>query len=453
MMSLKEVHAKLAELAATPSRNEKKEILGEALDLNSPNYVDQLQNVIELALNPFLHFNISRIKYVRDPYKEGEWSPFPLYNFLLELAEADGASNNDRKKLSALASCDPETVAVVNFILKKDLRCGISTKTVNEFLDIPSYEVMKPYGDNPFPGKNFEKFLSLAEEQSNFILWSIKADGYRISYAIVQEDGSIEYLSTNGKPYNNFKVFDAELFSIACDLRDTYGINFPMKFDGECVSTDGDFQTMQKQARRKTNADTDVYRFLVWDVISDSLPLGYFDRYTMLFDTVKPITTGETYDFSDKIKQFKNNKIFVLKHSILPLEEATEDRIRAMALSAISLGNEGVILKTPYHMHEFERSNHWFRIKALYLKGSGIEVDLPVVGFEYGREGTRLEKLLGKFLCQYKDKIVKVSGKISDKQREEFVKDLPSVIEVYADSETNDGSLRLPIFQRVRVDK
>ena len=37
--------------------------------------------------------------------------------------------------------------------------------------------------------------------------------------------------------------------------------------------------------------------------------------------------------------------------------------------------------------------------------------------------------------------------------RKEYVKDLPSWIEVNADSETDDGSLRLPIFQRVRIDK
>jgi len=76
-----------------------------------------------------------------------------------------------------------------------------------------------------------------------------------------------------------------------------------------------------------------------------------------------------------------------------------------------------------------------------------------VIGFEYGTKGTRMENMLGSFICEYKGKRVNVSGKMSDDQRIAYVKDLPSTIEVHADSETNDGSLRLPIFQRAREDK
>jgi len=445
----------LSELAKISSRNEKLEKLGILLK-ETP----WLKNTVIYALHPHMHYNINKLPKATLDIKQTRrvdfQEPGAIFHFLMLMSNKRGATDSEKQFLANLCSYSDKTRDVVLKILKKDLRCGVNIKTAQNFIsedELPLYEVMKPKGDNPFPDRQWQKFLKLAKTLDN-IGYAIKVDGFRISYATVQRNGEVEYLSTNGKPYENFKVFDKELVRLAKTIHFGFGVDYPMVFDGECVSKDGDFQSMQKHARRIYNIDPEIYRFLVWDVICD---LPYIERYNML--GYLHTTSGEKYDFL-KLASKSSDKVFRLKHMdfwdyLVGVGKTTDpaDAARILTKGVIADGNEGIILKTKDHRHEMERSDHWFRIKALYLKGMGIEVDLPVIGFEYGRKGTRMEEMLGAFICEYKGKKVRVSGKMSDDQRKAYVEDLPSVIEVHADSETNDGSLRLPIFQRVREDK
>lgn len=454
--NLDRVHDSLTELSKISSRNAKTERLGILLG-----EVPWLEQTVIYALHPHMHYNINKLPKadidIMQTEREDFKKPGAIFHFLTLMAGKNGATDSEKQFLANLASVSDKTRDVVLKILKKDLRCGVNVKTAQEFISedkLPLYEVMKPFGDNPFPGKQWDKFLRLAKTTDN-ICWATKVDGFRVSYITIQENGEVEYLSTNGKPYPNFKVFDKEIRILAHNLDLKYGLQYPMMFDGECVTDDGDFQSIQKHARRIYNIDPSVYRLLIWDVLDDR---PYFTRYSML-DSLET-TSGEKYDFL-KLASKSLNRVFRLKHTNLwdylkdsngDIENLAES-VRQLTMKVISEGNEGIILKTINHEHEFNRSDHWFRIKALYLKGMGIEVDLPVIGFEFGRKGTRMEKMLGAFICEYKGNKVRVSGKMSDDQRKAYVDDLPSVIEVHADSETNDGSLRLPIFQRVREDK
>ena len=444
MNNLDEVYDALEDIASVSSRNLKLEKLGVHLK-----EVQWLEETIEYALNPFKHYKTSKVRMIELKEPEGViiiQNPYEVFFFLDVLSKKKGASNDDKDHLSMLASMSTKSVAVVNKIIKKDLRCGVHRSTAKNFMpDLPIYKVMKAVSDRSFPGKEWEEFVELCGAYAG-IVSAIKLDGYRVSYVTAQEDGTVEYLSTAGKPYHNFGVFDDEVMKLAWGIHNKHSIPFPMKFDGECVSKDGDFQTMQKHARRQSNIDPEIYRLILWEVVHPDI--AYLERYQML-DSLHT-TTGEIYDFL-RLVDSTPEKVFRLK-VFTDLYSCVQDVIDH-AWRVISDGNEGLMLKTPYHEHEYKRSKHWFKLKALYLKGLGIEVDLPVIGFEYGREGTRLEKMLGAFICEYKGHRVNVSGKMSDKQRLAYVEDLPSFIEVHADSETNDGSLRLPIFQRHREDK
>jgi len=445
LQNLDEVSDALLDIASVSSRNLKLEKLRVYLKK-----VEWLEETIEFTLNPYKHYKINKVKEVECNELHTALPVKRLFLFLEHLTKQKGATNQDRDHLNELSSITPKTVAVVNKIVKKDLRCGVQVKTAKKLIpDLPVYDVMKAVGDNPFPGKEWEKFVELCGAYAG-IVSSIKVDGFRVSYVIVHDDNTVEYLSTAGKPYPNFSVFDEEMIVLAKGIYDkyhqVYGIEYPMRFDGECVTEDGDFQSIQKHARRLSNVDPEVYRLLLWEVLCPDV--AYLDRYDML-DSLHT-TSGERYDFLNLVDN-TNDKVFRLE-LFTDLYSNAQDVIDH-AMRVISDGNEGLLLKTPYHEHEFKRSKHWFKLKALYLKGLGIEVDLPVIGFEYGKEGTRLEKMLGAFICEYKGHRVKASGKLSDEQRIEYVKNLPHIIEVHADSETNDGSLRLPIFQRARYDK
>lgn len=445
---MRDIAGRLNLLKETPSANMKVSMLRNCVE-----QIPYFDKVVRYALDPFKHFNIVKIQFMVDfETRDGNGDYDDIFEFLDYMNGKNGATAEDVAKMSQLASRTRETYSVVCAILAKDLKCGVAIKTANKVLEpkIPEYEVMKAVHDSPFPGSEWAKFCALCTE--GVCLRSIKADGYRISYAEVHEDLSVVYLSTAGKPYENFHMFDETLVAIAKDLNETYHWQYPIKFDGEAVPMDGDFQTMQKQGRRKSGIDPEIPRFLVWDVFNDDTSeWPYTDRLDTLEHYQLPRTSGRIEEQVEIFQNMPQYKVFLLAHDIIPVPSAAE--ATEMALDAISRGNEGLVFKTPNHQHELRRMRDWFKIKALYLKGTGIEIDLPVVGFNYGRKGTKYESMLGAFVCEYKGQHVNVSGKMTDGDRRRFVENLPPFIEVHADSETNDGSLRIPIYQRPRYDK
>ena len=108
-------------------------------------------------------------------------------------------------------------------------------------------------------------------------------------------------------------------------------------------------------------------------------------------------------------------------------------------------GNEGIVLKTLNGPYEFSRSNHWCKVKKFYT------LDLPVVGWEYGKKGNK--DVLGALHVELNGVRTKVGSGISKNQRREFMENLPSLVEVKYQEITKDGVLRFPVFVRVRDDK
>ncbi len=98
---------------------------------------------------------------------------------------------------------------------------------------------------------------------------------------------------------------------------------------------------------------------------------------------------------------------------------------------------------SPYELKE--KSKYWLKMKPTET------YDLLVVG-KFGGKG-RLKNNLGGLIVKYNDVEVKVGSGYSDEERELFMKNPPSIIEVKCKGETEDGSLREPIFVRVRDDK
>ena len=124
----------------------------------------------------------------------------------------------------------------------------------------------------------------------------------------------------------------------------------------------------------------------------------------------------------------------------LTLEEITE-----LLDLAIEQGEEGLILKTWQHHYEYKRANTWCKVKKFHTE------DLPVTGWEKGTG--KYKNTLGYLICDYNGVKVKVGSGFTDAERDEFMNELPSMIEVQYQEVTKDGSLRFPTFQRVRDDK
>ena len=103
--------------------------------------------------------------------------------------------------------------------------------------------------------------------------------------------------------------------------------------------------------------------------------------------------------------------------------------------------------------YNFDRSDALLKVKKMQ------DIDLPIVGFEEGRN--KHKNTLGAFLVKYKNNIVKVGSGISDEIRKEVwnnqdkYKGITIEIQYFEETSNAKGefSLRFPVFIDFRYDK
>lgn len=416
----------LEAIAATRSLTEKKKLIA----LHSNPF---FRTVVEYALNPYRMFKMSGSIPTQDnasnPNAGRLGLPDKILNRLNVFASQSGVSKHDKQEFSDLVrACGPEAVSVVNRILDKDLRCGASVQTFRAAL--PAYEDLLPV-HHPMKGiDDLGKFYKAAGDRKN-ICWSIKLDGTRCHAVVDMSSRSVLYLSSNGKEIPNFKCFDKELIRAAWSLQRIFCWDHII-FDGEVINVSGDFSRHMSQFRRLKDMDASGFRFRIFDVLPKFRPFhtAFMTRYgKLLLDSGLPLWRPGSYD----------SPCSVLEH--LPLEESP----RSLAKRMISHGFEGIMLKTYDGIYEDKRVNYWCKIKAVHTE------DLPVVGKV---EGTgKYAGTLGALIVRRGDVEVEVGSGFTDAERAEFWVESPKCIEVKYQEALASGSLRFPVFVRVRDDK
>jgi DNA ligase-1 len=318
--------------------------------------------------------------------------------------------------------------------LIKDLRCGISEKTLNKVLGktswkIPTFtcQLAQDSTDRPAKMKGIKRL-------------EVKLDGVRV-LAVVQ-GASVTLYSRNGKPFENFPHV-AEAIAANRKLIGAFGGRYVL--DGEIVGAS--FQQLMRQAQRKTDADTTDMVYHVFDIIPlDSFQEGHYNaQQSKRLD----ILTGSRarFDATDCLRLMDGIDV--------DLDTAEgHDIMNRYAQDAVANGFEGIMIKDLSAPYECKRSSFWMKWKPT------ITVDLNIVGFE---EGTgRNAGRLGAIICEGEDNerniLVNVGTGLSDSNRDEYWAArgqlLGRVIEVEADAVTQnqDGSysLRFPRFVRFR---
>jgi DNA ligase-1 len=319
-------------------------------------------------------------------------------------------------------------------ILIKDLRCGISDKSINNALKKASKtELMVPVFSCQLAhdGANHESKITGHKQIE------VKLDGVRV-ISIVYPNGRVDQFSRNGKELANFPHVRDELARVAKDLEE------PMVFDGEVMSSS--FQDLMKQVHRKDNVqaqDATLYLF-------DWITLKEFDAGR---SDVAQINRSNL--LNQFLKTYNFDSICQLGFECVNLDEPKgQKRFAEINAEAIKNGYEGIMIKDIDAPYECKRSTAWLKQKPF------IEVSLWVVDLE---EGTgRNAGRLGAFVCEGVDdgkKIkVNVGSGFSDSDRNVFWNDRNSVVgnivEVRADAVTQnqDGtySLRFPRFKTFR---
>jgi DNA ligase-1 len=383
------------------------------------------------ALSPYITFGVKKVPSHGGPDGQGlPWDAFKKLLDLLRTRELTGDAARDAIELALSASTKSQWNDWYRRILIKDLRCGVSEKTVNKVKKdaVPVFECMLAHD-----GANHEKKITGKK------LLEPKLDGVRVLTIVDCESRTVTQYSRNGKVLENFThITDSLLSNI--DL-----IERSMVLDGEIVSSS--FQELMKQVHRKDNVQAGDARLMLFDI----LPLSEFQAGRSVLGQRRR---------SNLLRSMKAVFDKVGHIDVIPQEEIDLDsyvgelQFKQYNQDAIERGFEGIMIKDPEAKYECKRSTSWLKQKPF------IEVSLEVVEVEEGT-GRNVGKL-GALVLEGvdDDKAIRVNcgSGFSDSDRDTFWTGrdslLGQVVEVRADAITQnqDGSysLRFPRFLRFR---
>ena len=411
-------------LANNSSRNFKID----QLNANSDNEV--LREVVRLALDPFTNFYIRKIpSYTQDKHTTSlENALNGLYDLSSRTVTGNAAIEYLRMLLSSLSVDDAK---VLERVIQKDLKCGVSISTANDVWHglVTEYPVMLC---SQFEQKLVDKVKFPALVQT-------KMDGMRFN-AIVR-DGKVEYRSRNGKEIQLLGNLDSDFITLAG--------NIDCVFDGELLvaSATGimDRQTgngILNKANKGTISEKEasLVRATIWDVIP----------YVSFVDTYCLTPYGTRWEsLCVMVDKHKPEKVSLVDS----WEVDTYEEAKTLFEGLLADGQEGIILKDKHGEWEDKRAKHQIKFKG------ELECDLRIVAVEAGTG--KYQGMLGAIVCESSDGVIKVnvgSGFNDDHRKSLKEKDLlGKIVAIKYNTRTKnkagEESLFLPIFVEVREDK
>ena len=414
----------IQELESDNSRLKKEAIIRRENDADNIRFF----NGVCMALDGFRTFGVQKV-----PVSKADGSGITQTEFddvVRKLEDRTLTGNQMRDVIQEL--CDRSKTEEWNDwyrrILIKDLRCGVTHKTINKHSDnkVPVFECM--LADD---SKKHEK------KMVGEVLVEPKLDGVRVVVICDVDKDEVKMFSRNGKELSNFPVIQQQFDEMLDQMSES------MVFDGEVMSAD--FQTLMREIHRKAGAKTNDAVLNLFDC----MPLYNFQDGSC----VEPITERkkwlEKYNYGPNI-----NLVEYVKMDLS--DEDGQKQFADYNKMCIDRGFEGIMVKPITGIYECKRSTLWLKVKPF------IEVSLKVVDTEEGT-GRNVGKL-GALIVEGKDmdKFIKtnVGSGLTDADRETFwkAKDklIGQIVEVRADAITqnqdtdNEWSLRFPRFLRFR---
>ena len=244
-------------------------------------------------------------------------------------------------------------------ILIKDLRCGVSEKTINKVVEkinenyiIPTFSCQLAHDSANHEGK-------LAGQK----LVEVKLDGVRV-ITIVWPNGRVLQFSRNGKELVNFEHINNQMALTAGHY------DVPMVFDGEVMSSS--FQDLMKQVHRKSDVQSGDAVLNLFDI----LPLEDFEEGICTTPQhLRSQTLVGWYNFN--MGRLPNVTVLHQREVDLDSEEGQAE-FKKINEQAVAGGYEGIMIKDPDAAYECKRTTAWLKLKPF------IEVSLEVVDFEEG---------------------------------------------------------------------
>ena len=414
----------IQELESDNSRLKKEAIIRRESDAENIRFF----NGVGMALDGFRTFGLQKVPVAK---KDGPGISQSDFDDIVRSLESRSLTGNAMRD-SIQVLCDSSKMEEWNDwyrrILIKDLRCGVTHKTVNKHstMKVPVFECM--LADD---SKKHEK------KMTGDVYVEPKLDGVRVITICDVDKDEVKMFSRNGKELNNFPKILEQFDSMMDQMGES------MVFDGEVMSDD--FQTLMREIHRKGGAKTDDAVLNVFDC----LPLDYFKmgEYEMTLAKRKQIL--DDFKFGPNISRVEYVRMNLD-------EDDGQKQFADYNKLCIDKGFEGIMVKPIAGSYECKRSSLWLKVKPF------IEVSLKVIDTE---EGTgRNAGKLGALVVEGTDldKFIKtnVGSGLTDTDRETFWKAknklIGQIVEVRADAitqnqdTTNEWSLRFPRFLRFR---
>jgi DNA ligase-1 len=282
-----------------------------------------------------------------------------------------------------------------------------------------------------------KRFTSVLDDEEG-VYCSPKLDGVRCIATIYPGEDEVHYLSRNGKEFKNFNKFDEDVLDLrrglVVSMITTFNINTDTFYlDGEVIANvpkgeAQDFSKVMTQVHRLKDVDSSIFSYQLFDL--PCIPnLSFGTRYALLTRLLRE-SELESAEFQHVEHIYTVDRGF--------FQEIME--------GYIAQGYEGVVFKSSPGLYECgKKSKHWLKMKPTYTE------DLYVVDVIQGTG--KYSETLGALICDFNGTRVRVGSGFTDEERDEFWKNPPRMIEVKYQEKTKAGSLRFPIFVRVREDK
>ncbi len=384
-MSIKKI---LDSIASISGKNDK----GKELAKHKDN--ELLKKVIYLAHSPRIKFYIKQIPAYTPDASDTNGCFNPLSETLKCLTlfsdrTITGSYASEYLK-QLLTGSTPQDAYVIERIIDKDLKIGMDSginKVIPNLIEETGY-----MGCVPFNEKRAKSFF----DGGQTVLSEVKADGRYVN--IIITSGEVELTSRQGEPTI---LGDCELTRELSGLTDcvlngelvmkgiprliSNGIiasiiDYKIKFNTRTESENNKkIESFVKEKGMSMDEALSLIQIKVWDVLS-------IDDFYKLKSSIKRI--DRLNHLKELIKDSKNIK--VVEHKIVKSYKEAMSHFTEM----LENGEEGTVLKT--------LDGYWKNGKQTYQIKLKLEMDLDlkIVGFNYGTKGTKNENVISSITCE-----------------------------------------------------
>lgn len=425
--------------------------------LNKHKTNEVFKDVLRLAYSPTIQFYVKKIpSYSKEPNQIDLMTALRGIELVLHTRIKTG--NEAIKFLAYLLSALPERdEEVLMRVIDKDLKVGIQAKTINKIFGRGFIRETPYMGAISYNKKKAEKIFT----EFGGGISEVKMDGRYVN--IIVSDGAVDLMSRSGKPtylmgalandalklrekFDYDVVFNGELIISGVYRYISNGIIASLVSIGTDHNNGKDIERKVKKFKKDYGISVETAKNKVVAVVWDFIPYEYYINQKT-FDESRE---NRLNTLEERLTGLRNIKLIEYK-AVNSLSEATNHFQEMLAI-----GEEGTILKGRVGIWESKKPNYQIKMKF------EMTVDLKIVGYQKGKDGTRFENTLGALVCESSDGIVKTDAPgLVDAMRDEFWlnkdKYLGRIVEVKCNglSSNKDGEYALlhPVFISVRDDK